>query len=135
MQTVSQPMSLTVEMRPFFSEGKPEVYEEYMEEGFVGQGTFFNGQEFIAFTDIRPYVFFYVGDGVIKQFNTRFNNFEKVTDDEVAEYCDNLKDTPNVKGYVYKVGVGFLTETNAPSTEFGNAEVHFTLVGVENESK
>ena len=62
--------------------------------------------------------------------NDEFNNFEKVTDDEVAEYCDNLKDTPNVKGYVYKVGVGFLTETNAPSTEFENAEIHMKVVGV-----
>lgn len=130
MQTVSQPMSLTVEMRPFFEEDKPEVYEQYMEEAFVGQGTFFNGQEFVAFADIRPYVFFYVGDGVIEQFNTRFNNFENVTDDEVAEYCDNLKDTPNVKGYVYKVGVGFLTETNALSTEFENAEIHMKVVGI-----
>lgn len=130
MQTVSQPMSLTIEMRPFFEEDKPEVYEQYMEEAFVGQGTFFNGQEFVAFADIRPYVFFYVGDGVIEQFNTRFNNFENVTDDEVAEYCDNLKDTPNVKGYVYKVGVGFLTETNALSTEFENAEIHMKVVGI-----
>jgi len=130
MQTVSQPMSLTVELRPFFSEGKPDVYEQYMEEGFVGQGTFFNGKEFIAFSDIRPLVFFYVGDGIIEQFNTRFNNFENVIDEEVAEYCDNLEDTPNIKGYIYKVGVGFLTETNTPSTEFENAEIHMKLVGV-----
>lgn len=130
MQTVSQPMSLTVEMRPFFEEDKPDVYELYMEEAFVGQGTFFNGQEFVAFTDIKPYVFFYVGDGVIEQFNTRFNNFKNVTDDEVDEYCDNLKDTPNVKGYVYKVGVGFLTETNTPSAEFENAEIHMIMVGI-----
>ena len=128
--TVSQPLSLTVEMRPFFSEGKPEVYEQYMEEAFVGQGTFFNGQEFVAFTDIRPYVFFYVGDGVIEQFNTRFNNFENVTDDEVAEYCDNLKDTSSVKGYIYKVGVGFLTETNALNPEFEHAQIHLQMVGV-----
>lgn len=130
MQTVSQSLVLNVEMRPFFEGDKPEVYEQYMEEAFVGQGTFFNGQEFVAFADIRPYVFFYVGDGVIEQFNTRFNNFENVTDDEVAEYCDNLKDTPNVKGYVYKVGVGFLTESNAPSTEFENAEIHMKVVGI-----
>lgn len=130
MKTVSQPMSLTVEMRPFFEEDKPDVYEQYMEEAFVGQGTFLNGQEFVAFTDITPYVFFYVGDGVIEQFNTRFNNFENVTGDEVAEYCDNLKDTPNIKGYVYKVGVGFLTETNTQSTEFENAEIHLKVVGV-----
>ena len=130
MQTVFQPMSLSIEMRPFFEEDKPEVYEQYMEEAFVGQGTFFNGQEFVAFADIRPYVFFYVGDGVIEQFNTRFNNFENVTDDEVAEYCDSLKDSPNVKGYIYKVGVGFLTETNTPSTEFENAEIHLEMVGV-----
>lgn len=130
MKTVSQPMPLTVEMRPFFEEDKPDVYEQYMEEAFVGQGTFLNGQEFVAFTDINPYVFFYVGDGVIEQFNTRFNNFENVTGDEVAEYCDNLKDTPNIKGYVYKVGVGFLTETNTQSTEFENAEIHLKVVGV-----
>ena len=130
MHTVFQPMSLSIEMRPFFEEDKPEVYEQYMEEAFVGQGTFFNGQEFVAFADIRPYVFFYVGDGVIEQFNTRFNNFENVTDDEVAEYCDSLKDSPNVKGYIYKVGVGFLTETNTPSTEFENAEIHLEMVGV-----
>ena len=130
MQTVSQPMSLTVEMRPFFEEDKPDVYEPYMEEAFVGQGTFFNGQEFIAFTDIRPYVFFYVGDGVIEQFNTRFNNFEKVTDDEVAEYCDNLDDSPTVKGYIYKVGVGFMTDPNNPDNEFENAVVDYKLVGV-----
>ena len=130
MKTVSQPMSLTVEMRPFFEEDKPDVYEPYMEEAFIGQGTFFNGQEFIAFTDIRPYVFFYVGDGVIEQFNTRFNNFEKVTDDEVAEYCDNLDDSPTVKGYIYKVGVGFMTDPNNPDNEFENAVVDYKLVGV-----
>jgi hypothetical protein len=28
------------------------------------------------------------------------------------------------------VGVGFLTETNAPSTEFENAEIHMKVVGV-----
>lgn len=134
MQTVSQPMSLTVEMRPFFSEGKPEVYEEYMEEGFVGQGSFFNGKEFIAFTDIRPYIFFYVGDGIIEQFNTRFNNFENVTDEEVAKHCDNLDDSPTVKGYIYKLGVGFMPDPNNPNNEFENAEVHCTMVGVENES-
>ena len=130
MQTVSQPMSLTIEMRPFFAEGKPEVYEQYMEEAFVGQGTFFNGQEFVAFSDIRPYIWFYVGDGVIDQFNTRFNNFENVTDDEVAEYCDNLADSPSVKGYIYKVGFGFLTETHTLSTEFGNVVVHLKVVGI-----
>ena len=130
MQTVSQPLSLTIEMRPFFEEDKPAVYEQYMEEAFVGHGTFFNGQEFVAFADIKPYVFFYVGDGVIEQFNTRFNNFENVTVDEVAEYCDSLKDSPSVKGYIYKVGVGFLTETNTPSTEFENTEIHLKMVGV-----
>lgn len=130
MQTVSQPMSLTVEMRPFFEEDKPEVYEVYMEEGFVGQGTFFNGQEFMAFTDIRPLIFFYVVDGIIEQFNTRFNNFENVTDEEVAEYGDNLEVTPNLKKYVYKDGVGFLPNPSTSDNEFDNAEVHCKVVGV-----
>lgn len=130
MQTVSQPMSLTIEMRPFFEGDKPAVYKQYTEEAFVGHGTFFNGQEFVAFADIKPYVWFYVGDGVIEQFNTRFNNFENVTIDEVAEYCDSLKDSPSVKGYIYKVGIGFLTETNTPSTEFENTEIHLKMVGV-----
>jgi len=130
MQTVSQPMSLTVEMRPFFEEDKPKVYEEYMEESFVGQGTFFNGKEFMAFSDIRPYIFFYVGDGIIEQFNTRFNNFKNVTDEEVAMYCDNLDDSPTVKGYIYKVGVGFMTDPNNPDNEFENAVVDYRLAGV-----
>ena len=130
MKTVSQPMSLTVEMRPFFEEDKPKVYEEYSEEGFVGQGTFFNGKEFMAFSDIRPYIFFYVGDGIIEQFNTRFNNFKNVTDEEVAMYCDNLDDSPTVKGYIYKVGVGFMTDPNNPDNEFENAVVDCRLARV-----
>jgi hypothetical protein len=128
MKTVSQPLALTVEMRPFFAEDKPEVYEQYMEEAFVGQGTFFNGKEFVAFADIRPYVFFYVGDGIIEQFNTRFNNFVNVTDDEIAEYCDSLNDSPNVKGYIYKVGTGFIDVDDQSGLE--DAEVHLKVVGV-----
>ncbi len=130
MQTVSQPMSLTVELRPFFEEDKPDVYTEYMEEGFVGQGTFFNGKEFMAFADIRPLVFFYVGDGIIEQFNTRFNNFENVTDEEVAQYGDNLEVTPSLKKYVYKMGVGFMPDPDNPNHEFKNAEVQCKVVGV-----
>jgi hypothetical protein len=101
-----------------------------MEEGFVGQGTFFNGKEFMAFSDIRPYIFFYVGDGIIEQFNTRFNNFKNVTDEEVAMYCDNLDDSPTVKGYIYKVGVGFMTDPDNPDNEFENAVVDCRLAGV-----
>ena len=130
MQTVSQPMSLTVEMRPFFKEDKPEVYVEYSEEGFVGQGTFFNGKEFMAFADIRPLIFFYVGDGIIEQFNTRFNNFENALDEEVAQYGDSLEVTPNLKKYVYKFGVGFLPDPNDSDNEFENAVVDYRLTGV-----
>ena len=61
MQTVSQPMSLTVEMRPFFEEDKPDVYKEFMEDGFIGQGIFFDGQEFVSLSDFYPSLSFGTG--------------------------------------------------------------------------
>jgi hypothetical protein len=94
-------MSLTVEMRPFFEEDKPDVYKEFMEDGFIGQGIFFDGQEFVSLSDLMFTVYFYVGNGIIKEFETRFGNFENTSGESVGDYGFTLNSSSDYKVFVH----------------------------------
>ena len=138
MQTVSQPMSLTVEMRPFFEKGKPEVYEQFMEDGFIGQGIFFNGQEYVALSEMMAAVHFYVGNGIIKEFTDRFGNYEGVTIDSVADYGYTLNDSSEYKVYFHEFRNNRFFRVHGNQTDeteiLEKPVIRYTVTGAENES-
>jgi len=116
MQTVSQPMVLNVEMRPFFEEDKPDVYKEFMEDGFIGQGIFFDGQEFVSLSDFMFTVYFYVGNGIIKEFETRFGNFENTSGESVGDYGFTLNSSSEYKVFVHNTRTDTFTRVQGEST-------------------
>ena len=138
MQTVSQPMSLTVEMRPFFEKGKPEVYEHFMEDGFIGQGIFFNGQEYVALSEMMVAVHFYVGNGIIKEFTDRFGNYEGVTIDSVADYGYTLNDSSEYKVYFHEFRNNRFFRVHGNQTDeteiLEKPVIRYMVTGAENES-
>jgi hypothetical protein len=102
MQTVSPPIALHVEMKPFFTDEVPEVWTRFCADGFIGQGTFIDGQEYVALSDMMLAVHFYVGNGIIKEFTDRFGNYEGVTIDSVADYGYTLNDSSEYKVYFHE---------------------------------
>lgn len=136
MQTVSQSLVLNVEMRPFFEEDKPEVYEQFMEDGFIGQGIFFNGQEFVSLSDMMIQVHYYVGDGIIKEFESRFGNFENTSGETVGDFGFTLNSSSEYKVFVHNIHRDTFVRVKGESilNVIEKPVFRYTIAGVENES-